>query len=161
MRWAWLQCWDRQVEQVELASEKAAAASRTEKAEMERLIYEANVHSSRIEREGIRLREELEMAKESRREHALAKYNMDRMRNRAVAKHEELRSNSLHLAAETDARFRKFLESEPRPAQKHLADLIDRQLRVAENKSGRCVWPTAILDWCACSLLVKTYTLPS
>ena len=65
-----------------------------------------------------------------------------------MASREEKRKSGIHLSAETDARFRKLLETEtPRPGQKHVAKLIETQLRVAENKSGRCFWPHEILEW--------------
>ena len=40
------------------------------------------------------------------------------------------------------------MKAETRPEQKNLRLLIEDQLKILRSKSGRCVWHTAVLDWC-------------
>jgi hypothetical protein len=40
------------------------------------------------------------------------------------------------------------MKAETRPEQKNLRLLIADQLKILRSKSGRCIWHTAVLDWC-------------
>ena len=113
-----------------------------------RELVEEEARCTRVDLVNVRLGEKLEAVKQTRHEYCLDKHKAQYVAERACTAREKLKRDGLWLAAETDARFRKFLSSEPPPSQQHLAKLIDTQLRCAENKSGRCWWPNAILDWC-------------
>ena len=69
---------------------------------------------------------QLEGVLESREHHREEKHKLNKLTQRAVASKEEMRKSGIHLAAETDARFRKLLAANPpRPGQRHVAKLIE------------------------------------
>ena len=107
------------------------------------------VEAKNLVLENARLQEQLEKSKDRRDLHRVDQHKAIVREQRAHQSRDTIRSKGLWLSAETDSRFRAMLEKEPRPEQKHLAKLIDAQLRSSESKSGRCVWPKEILQWYA------------
>ena len=54
----------------------------------------------------------------------------------------------MRMDAETRTFFETLMKADVRPEQENLKLLILDQLKTLRNKSGRCVWHTAVLDWC-------------
>ena len=54
----------------------------------------------------------------------------------------------MRMDAETRTFFETLMKADVRPEQEHLKLLILDQLKTLRNKSGRCVWHTAMLSWC-------------
>ena len=54
----------------------------------------------------------------------------------------------MRVDRETRELSETLMQEKPPPEQEHLSLLIQDQLKTLRNKSGRCKWHTAVLDWC-------------